>query len=179
MKRVVYIGVVSIAASIVTACSSPNDTFFDEIKEKKAYMYIEEALPDDSEESSCSTVEKEDYAEIKEKKAYMYIEEALPDDSEVSSCSTVEKEDYAEIKEKMHYVNWFDVKYVLNEEGKYVCRGSEFESMVLVSGKTQAGNATFVVLTNATDLDFKKVERAISSSDMTTGEPEFVILGWY
>ena len=146
MKRFVYIGVVSIAACIVTACSSPNDTFFDEIKDKKTYMYIEEALPDDS---------------------------------EVSSCSTVEKEDYAEIKEKMHYVNWFDVKYVLNEEGKYVCRGSEFESMVLVSGKTQGGNATFVVLTNATDLEFKKVERAISSSDMTTGEPEFVILGWY
>lgn len=71
------------------------------------------------------------------------------------------------------------VDYTTNKDGTYTCRGYNFKYKIEVSGIEGESQVTFVVLTNITETRFEDVSYSLKRSDTITGEPEFILLGWY
>lgn len=72
-----------------------------------------------------------------------------------------------------------DVEYAENEDGTYTCRGYDFKYKIEVPAVEGVKEGTFVILTNNKDISYETVSGSLKDSNSTTGEPEFVILGWY
>lgn len=72
-----------------------------------------------------------------------------------------------------------DVNYTTNDDGTYTCKGSIYKYRIEVSGIDGESQVTFIVLTNDTETSFEDVTYSLRKAEMSTGIPEFVILGWY
>lgn len=72
-----------------------------------------------------------------------------------------------------------DVDYITNDDGTYTCRGNTYKYKIEVSGMDGESQITYVVLTNNTETSFEDVAYSLRKAEMSTGIPEFVILGWY
>lgn len=72
-----------------------------------------------------------------------------------------------------------DVDYVINDDGTYTCRNTNFDYKIEVSGIDGEKQVTFVILTNDKDTSFTDVATSMTKAEMSMGEPQFVILGWY
>lgn len=72
-----------------------------------------------------------------------------------------------------------DVDYTTNDDGTYTCRGNNYKYKIEVSGIDGESQVTFIVLTNDAETSFEEVAYSLRKAEMSTGIPEFVILGWY
>ena len=77
------------------------------------------------------------------------------------------------------YCAVLDVDYTANDDGTYTCRGNTYKYMIEVSGIDGASQVTYIILTNNEEIDFEDVRYSLIKAEMSTGTPEFVILGWY
>ena len=97
-----------------------------------------------------------------------------------AGCGSNAKNQNLETTEVKSTLHTFDVDYSKNEDGIYTCRGYSFKYKIEVprtEGTAKSGG--FVILTNDKDVSFETVSDSLSSSKAATGEPEFIILGWY
>lgn len=76
-------------------------------------------------------------------------------------------------------VQELDVDYATNDDGTYTCRDNIYKYKIEVSGIDGKAQVTFIVLTNDTKISFEEVSYSLKKAEMSTGVPEFVILGWY
>ncbi len=72
-----------------------------------------------------------------------------------------------------------DVDYTTNENGTYSCRDNIYKYKIEVSGMEGESQVTFIVLTNDTEISFEDISYSLKSAEISTGIPEFIILGWY
>ncbi|MBD5521357.1 MAG: hypothetical protein HDR03_09095 [Lachnospiraceae bacterium] len=72
-----------------------------------------------------------------------------------------------------------DVDYTINDDGTYTCDDNIYKYKLEVSGIEGKSQVTFIVLTNDTETSFEDVSYSLKKAQMSTGIPEFVILGWY
>lgn len=72
-----------------------------------------------------------------------------------------------------------DVEYTTNDNGTYTCRDNIFNYKIEVSGIEGKSQVTFIVLTNDIEISFEDVSYSLKDAEISTGVPEFVILGWY
>ncbi|MCH5344602.1 MAG: hypothetical protein J1E64_11230 [Acetatifactor sp.] len=72
-----------------------------------------------------------------------------------------------------------DVDYTTNDDGTYTCRGNIYKYKIDVSGIEGDSQVTFIVLTNDTEISFENISYSLKKAEISTGVPEFVILGWY
>ena len=77
------------------------------------------------------------------------------------------------------YCAVLDVDYTANDDGTYTCRGNTYKYMIEVSGVDGKSQITYIILTNSEEIDFEDVRYSLIKAEMSTGTPEFVILGWY
>ena len=77
------------------------------------------------------------------------------------------------------YCAVLDVDYTTNDDGTYTCRGNTYKYMIEVSGVDGESQITYIILTNNEATDFEDVRYSLIKAEMSTGTPEFVILGWY
>ena len=77
------------------------------------------------------------------------------------------------------YCAVLDVDYTANDDGTYTCRGNTYKYMIEVSGVDGKSQITYIILTNNEEIDFEDVRYSLIKAEMSTGTPEFVILGWY
>lgn len=77
------------------------------------------------------------------------------------------------------YCAVLDVEYTANDDGTYTCRGNTYQYKIEVSGIDGESQVTYVVLTNNTKTSFEDVRYSLIKAEMSTGIPEFVIIGWY
>ena len=70
----------------------------------------------------------------------------------------------------------------MNDDGTYTCRDNVYKYKIEVSGFEgieKESQVTFIVLANDTETRFEDIRYSLISAEMSTGIPEFVILGWY
>ena len=72
-----------------------------------------------------------------------------------------------------------EVDYTANDDGTYTCRDNIYNYKIEVSGIEGESQVTFVVLTNDAETSFEDVSYSLKKAEISTGIPEFVILGWY
>ena len=72
-----------------------------------------------------------------------------------------------------------DVVYTTNDDGTYTYNDNIYKYKIEVSGIEGESQVTFIVLTNDTETRFEDVAYSLKKAEMSTGIPEFVILGWY
>ena len=72
-----------------------------------------------------------------------------------------------------------DVDYTTNDDGTYTYEGNIYKYKIEVSGIEGESQVTFIVLTNDTETSFEDVAYSLRKAEISTGIPEFVILGWY
>lgn len=72
-----------------------------------------------------------------------------------------------------------DIDYTENENGTYTYDGNVYKYKVHVPGKSGENRVTFIILTNDTATEFEFVEGGLASAELSTGVPEYVLLGWY
>lgn len=72
-----------------------------------------------------------------------------------------------------------DADYTTNDDGTYTHEGNIYKYKIEVSGIEGESQVTFIVLTNDTETSFEDVAYSLKKAEMSTGIPEFVILGWY
>lgn len=72
-----------------------------------------------------------------------------------------------------------DVDYTTNDNGTYTYNDNIYKYKIEVSGIEGESQVTFIVLTNDTETSFEDVAYSLKKAEMSTGIPEFVILGWY
>lgn len=72
-----------------------------------------------------------------------------------------------------------DVDYTTNEDGTYTCRNNIYKYKIEVSDMEGESQVTFIVLTNDTEISFEDISYSLKSAEISTGVPEFIILGWY
>ena len=72
-----------------------------------------------------------------------------------------------------------DVDYTANDDGTYTHEGNIYKYKIEVSGIEGESQVTFIVLTNNTEIGFEDVTYSLKKAEISTGIPEFVILGWY
>lgn len=77
------------------------------------------------------------------------------------------------------YCAVLDVDYTVNDDGTYTCRGNTYKYMIEVSGIDGESQITYIILTNNKETGFEDVRYSLIKAEMSTGTPEFVILGWY
>lgn len=77
------------------------------------------------------------------------------------------------------YCAELDVDYTANDDGTYTCRGYTYKYMIEVSGVDGEGQVTYIILTNNKETAFEDVRYSLIKAEVSTGTPEFVILGWY
>ena len=77
------------------------------------------------------------------------------------------------------YCAVLDVDYTTNDDGTYTYDGNIYEYKIEVSGVDGESQVTYVILTNNTETSFDDVRYSLIKAEMSTGIPEFVILGWY
>jgi hypothetical protein len=77
------------------------------------------------------------------------------------------------------YCAVLDVDYTTNDDGTYTCRGNTYKYMFEVSGVDGESQVTYIILSNSTETSFEEVRYSLIKAEMSTGTPEFVILGWY
>ena len=77
------------------------------------------------------------------------------------------------------YCAVLDVDYNAKDDGTYTCRGNTYKYMIEVSGVDGKSQITYIILTNSEEIDFEDVRYSLIKAEMSTGTPEFVILGWY
>ena len=77
------------------------------------------------------------------------------------------------------YCAVLDVDYTTNDDGTYTCRGNTYKYMIEVSGIDGTAQVTYIILTNNKETGFEDVRYSLIKAEMSTGTPEFVILGWY
>ena len=75
------------------------------------------------------------------------------------------------------YCAVLDVDYTANDDGTYTCRGNTYKYMIEVSGVDGKSQITYIILTNNEEIDFEDVRYSLIKAEMSTGTPEFVILG--
>ena len=72
-----------------------------------------------------------------------------------------------------------DIDYTENEDGTYTYDGNVYKYKVHVPGKSGENKVTLIILTNDTVTEFEFVEGGLASAELSTGVPEYVLLGWY
>ena len=72
-----------------------------------------------------------------------------------------------------------DVDYTTNDDGTYTYNDNIYKYKIEVSGIEGESQVTFIILTNDTETSFEDVSYSLKKAEMSTGIPEFVILGWY
>ncbi|MBD5521379.1 MAG: hypothetical protein HDR03_09205 [Lachnospiraceae bacterium] len=72
-----------------------------------------------------------------------------------------------------------DVDYTTNDDGTYTYDDNIYKYKLEVSGIEGESQVTFIVLTNDIETSFEDVSYSLKKAEMSTGIPEFVILGWY
>lgn len=72
-----------------------------------------------------------------------------------------------------------DIDYTENEDGTYTYDGNVYKYKVHVPGKSGENRVTLIILTNDTATEFEFVEGGLASAELSTGVPEYVLLGWY
>lgn len=72
-----------------------------------------------------------------------------------------------------------DVDYTTNDDGTYTYESNIYKYKIEVSGIEGESPVTFIVLTNDAETDFEDVTYSLRKAEISTGVPEFVILGWY
>ena len=77
------------------------------------------------------------------------------------------------------YCAVLDVDYTTNDDGTYTCRGNTYKYKTEVSGIDGESQVTYIILTNNIETSFEDVRYSLIKAEMSTGIPEFVILGWY
>ena len=77
------------------------------------------------------------------------------------------------------YCAVLDVDYTTNDDGTYTCRGNTYKYMFEVSGVDGESQVTYIILSNSKETSFEEVRYSLIKAEMSTGTPEFVILGWY
>ncbi len=77
------------------------------------------------------------------------------------------------------YCAVLDVDYTTNDDGTYTCRGNTYKYMFEVSGVDGESQVTYIILTNNAETSFEDVRYSLIKAEMSTGTPDFVILGWY
>ena len=77
------------------------------------------------------------------------------------------------------YCAVLDVDYTTNDDGTYTCRGNAYKYMFEVSGVDGESQVTYIILSNSKETSFEEVRYSLIKAEMSTGTPEFVILGWY
>lgn len=76
----------------------------------------------------------------------------------------------------------FETDHTTNDNGTYTHKGNLYRYKLEVSGTIgdkEKSQVTFLILTNDTETRFEDVAHSLKTSEMSTGIPEFVILGWY
>ena len=71
-----------------------------------------------------------------------------------------------------------DVDYTTNDDGTYTYDDNIYKYKLEVSGIEGESQVTFIVLTNDTETSFEDVAYSLRKAEISTGVPEFVILGW-
>lgn len=72
-----------------------------------------------------------------------------------------------------------DVDYTTNNDGTYTYRDNIYRYKIEVSGIEGEAQVTFIILTNDTETSFEDVAYSLKKAEISTEEPEFVVLGWY
>ncbi len=72
-----------------------------------------------------------------------------------------------------------DVDYTTNNDGTYTCRGNTYKYKIEVSGIDGESQITYIILTNNTETRFEDVRSSLIKAEISTSNPEFIILGWY
>lgn len=72
-----------------------------------------------------------------------------------------------------------DVDYTTNDNGTYTYEDNIYKYKLEVSGIEGESQVTFIVLTNDTETSFEDITYSLKKAEMSTGIPEFVVLGWY
>lgn len=72
-----------------------------------------------------------------------------------------------------------DVDYTINRDGTYTYNDNDYKYKLHVSGNEGENRVTYVILTNNLETKFEAVKRSLIGSELITGEPQFIILGWY
>ena len=72
-----------------------------------------------------------------------------------------------------------DVDYVINDDGTYTYKDIHYNYKIEVSGVEGEKPVTFVILTNDKKIRFNDVTDSLKKSEISTDEPQFIILGWY
>jgi len=72
-----------------------------------------------------------------------------------------------------------DVDYTTNDNGTYTYKDNVYKYKIEVSGIEGESQITFIVLTNDTETRFEDITYSLKKAEMSTGIPEFVVLGWY
>lgn len=75
----------------------------------------------------------------------------------------------------------FIAEVTVNKDGTYNCKDIDFKYFREVSGTAPMAvkESTFLIVTNREDIGFDEVFNSMITAEMTTGTPEFFILGWY
>lgn len=77
------------------------------------------------------------------------------------------------------YLAVLDVDYTTNDDGTYTYKDNTYKYKIEVSGTEGESPVTFIVLTNDIKISFEDVRYSLIKAEMSTGTPEFVVLGWY
>lgn len=72
-----------------------------------------------------------------------------------------------------------DVDYTANDDGTYTYKGNIYKYKSEVSGIEGESPVTFIVLTNDTETSFEDISYSLKKAEISTGIPEFVVLGWH
>ncbi len=73
----------------------------------------------------------------------------------------------------------YGIHYTINDDGTYTYRGNTYKYMIEVSGIEGESQVTLIVLTNDTETSFEDVTYSLKKAEMSTGTPQFAVLGWY
>lgn len=72
----------------------------------------------------------------------------------------------------------FDIDYTTNDDGTYTYKDNIYKYKIEVSGTEGETPTTFSILTKNKDTSFEDISSSLKKAEMSTGIPEFVILGW-
>lgn len=92
-------------------------------------------------------------------------------------CSSSSDKD-SKVEGEDTYVE-LDVDYTMNDDGTYTYDNNIYKYKIEVSGTEANQTVTYVILTNDKETDFDEVSYSFRKAEVSTGKPEFVVLGWY
>lgn len=72
-----------------------------------------------------------------------------------------------------------EVDYTTNDDGTFTYKDNIYKYKIEVSGTEGDSQITYIILTNNTETSFKDIAYSLKTAEISTEEPEFVVLGWY